>query len=346
MKPTNDIIIVGGGPAGAYCALEMTKQGIYPLIFDHSHPREKPCGGGISPQTISKFEFIEKFRSKGFTFGDFNIISCTNMQVVTKELENGFCISRSLLDEGILKMATDGGAELIKEKVIEIENYGDHWKVKTNKRIISAKIVVGADGVNSIVRRKTIGPIPKQELALTFGYRATPVKKESATIKYLAEFPGYIWVFPGKGYSNVGIGGELKHGNKLKRLLDAFIESNYPDIKITSEYVSMLPSANNPKFFENPCMGKNWILVGDAAGHVDPISGGGILYALWGGKIAADVTKINALETYDYRWREEFGNTLIEHCKKKPFYYDPVESTLAMFVGLSNKTYSWPPSNS
>ena len=175
MKQAEDIVIVGAGPSGAYCAFELARQGIYPTIFDHSHPREKPCGGGISPPVIRKFPFIEKFRSQGFTFGNFNIISCTDLRVLTKGLENGFSISRRCFDEGILHMATQNGAKLIEEKVIGIQRKGNCWNIKTNKRLLSAKVLVGADGVNSIVRRKTISPISKENLALTFGYITTPV---------------------------------------------------------------------------------------------------------------------------------------------------------------------------
>ena len=92
-----DVAVVGGGPAGAFCALELAKRGVYATIFDHSHPREKPCAGGISPPLIQKFPFVETFRPMGSTFSDFKIISCTDMQVMTKRLEYGFCVSRTIL---------------------------------------------------------------------------------------------------------------------------------------------------------------------------------------------------------------------------------------------------------
>ena len=70
-----------------------------------------------------------------------------------------------------------------------------------------------------------VGPISAENLALTFGYLTDSLNKDAATIKFLAEIPGYIWVFPGKGYANIGIGSELKYGNMLKSLLDRFIKT-------------------------------------------------------------------------------------------------------------------------
>ena len=104
----------------------------------------------------------------------------------------------------------------------------------------------------------------------------------------------------------------------------------------------MLPSARNPEFFATPCAGKNWILVGDAAGHVDPISGGGILYALWDGELAAQAIKANNPQSYDLLWRDAFGKDLEERYGKQDSFYDPLKSTLLLFFGLGNKTYLWP----
>ena len=341
MKYIEDVLIVGGGPAGAYCAFNLARKNIKSTILDHSHPREKPCGGGISPPVFEKFPFIEKFRSEGFTFGDFRVISCIDTQVITKSLENGFCISRKCFDQGILEMALQNGAKLVTEKVLNIQKIGETWKVVTNKRIFSTKVLVGADGVNSIVRRKTVGPISPENLALTYGYYTDSLEKDKATIKFLAEIPGYIWVFPGKGYSNIGIGSELKHGNMLKNLLDTFIKSHFPKIKIYSRYAAMLPSAHNPNFFKLPCAGADWILIGDAAGHVDPISGGGILYALWGGELAAQAIESQNLKSFDKIWKKAYGGILEERCRNKEAFYDPIKSTMSMFKGLINKTYSW-----
>lgn len=340
MKRVEDVVIAGAGPAGAYCALQLSKKGVYASIFDPSHPREKPCAGGISPSVIEKFPVLEKFRSMGTPFGKLKIISCTNNEVLSAYLENGFRISRRFLDEGILNMAIQNGAKIVKEKVIAIQKKGSLWKIKTNKGLISARNLVGADGVNSIVRRKTIGPISRGNLALTFGYMTTSLEKEKATIKFLSEIPGYIWVFPGNDSSNIGIGSELRYGSILKKLLDTFISSYCDQIGITSRYAAMVPSAKKPEFFSPPCAGENWILIGDAAGHVDPISGEGIIYALWGGKLAAEAIEKNNLKSYDNKWREEYGTNLIERCKNRDFFYNPIGSTISILLGLARGTYS------
>jgi len=225
---------------------------------------------------------------------------------------------------------------------LDVKKTRSGWRIKTNKESYLAKILVGADGVNSVVRRNTVGPISKENLGLTFGYKTTCVEEAQATIKFLSEIPGYIWVFPGNNYVNIGIGSELNYGNLLKRLLDDFIRSYCPQTKIISKYAAMLPSAKNPEFFSLPCAGKNWILLGDAAGHVDPTSGGGIFYALWGGKLAAFAIKENDLKVYENTWRNEYGNTLLESCMKKGDFYDPVKSTISIFVGLANGTFRLP----
>lgn len=342
METVKEVAIVGGGPAGAYCALNLARMGIKPVIFDHSHPREKPCGGGISPPVILKFPFIEEFRSSGLTFGKFKIISCIDTEVMTAQLENGFSISRRCFDQGILKMAIENGARLIKERVTDVQKKGASWIITTDNSAHTARILVGADGVNSIVRRKIVGPISPKNLALTFGYLAIGPEQKNATIKFLGQIPGYIWVFPGKEFSNIGIGSDLINGRALKEYLDTFITSHLPKSKIISKYAAMLPSVSDPQFFKLQSAGENWILIGDAAGHVDPISGGGIMYALWGAEMAAQAISKKDPKSFDKMWREAYGRILEERCRNKEAFYDPLESTILMIIALANKTYFFP----
>jgi geranylgeranyl reductase family protein len=334
-----EVTIIGAGPAGAYCAFELAKKGIYADIFDHSHPREKPCGGGISASVLEKFPFLERFRSKGGSPGALKIISCTGNQTAILGNQKGFYLSRQFLDEQILNMAVEKGARLIKEKVLAIQRKQNLWQIKTEKKVVETKVLVGADGVNSLVRRKTVGRIPNDNLALTYGYFVTGTEKELMTIKFVAEFPGYIWLFPRGDHSSIGTGSELKYGSLLKPVLDVFI-CNYPQIKIKAKFSAMLPSAADPEFFSLPCAGNNWVLVGDAAGHADPLAGEGIQYALWSGKLAAETLVNSELTLYDRLWREQYGNYFRENCSQKKFYYNPVriEFWTAKQSMLSNLT--------
>jgi geranylgeranyl reductase family protein len=335
-----EVAIVGGGPAGASCAIELAKNGVYPTIFDHSHPREKPCGGGITAQVVKNFPFLAPFRSKGFTVPDLRIISYNGIQMVTKNTIYDFCVSRMLFDQGILGMALEKGAKLVAEKVLDAKKTESGWKIRTDNDSYSAEILVGADGVNSIVRRKTVGPISKDNLALAFGYRAISHENVQATIKFLSETQGYIWVFPGKNYVNIGIGGGLNCGSILKRILDDFLHSYYPGTEIISNYAALLPSAETPEFFSLPCSGKDWILVGDAAGHVDSTTGEGLFYALSGGRLAALAIRENSANSYDDMWRKEYGQTLIRSAKKKAVFFDPVWSTISILIAKARKELS------
>jgi geranylgeranyl reductase family protein len=333
LENTYDIAIVGGGPAGAYCALELAKRSIYAKVFDHSHPREKPCGGGISPLILQNFPFLESYRSYGGTSSNLKLISCTGNQTALVKY-TGFNMPRQILDQQILDMAVENGARIVKEEVLDVQRKGDQWQIKTNNEITTAKVVVGADGANSLVRKKTKGPITSKNMGLTYGYYATGVEKEPTTIKFVAEIPGYIWIFPRRKNSSVGIGSEIKYGNHLKSILDNFIHSYCPQIKIQSEFTAMLPWATEPEFFSLSCAGDDYILVGDAAGHVDPLSGEGTTYALWSGKLAAEAIAKNNLMLYDKLWKKQYGNNLRQQCLQKTAFFNPeiVEKRIALYA--------------
>lgn len=338
MSLGEDVVVVGGGPAGGYCASELAKKGFHVSIFDDSHPREKPCGGGITSSVIENFPWVERFRSFGQVLSTFRILSCTNRQIVTGRLKIAFAISRRRFDEEILNMAVQNGATWIKERVVAVEDKRGVLKIKTCNRLVSARIVVGADGVNSVVRRKKIGQMPRENVGVGYGFLAKGIEDEIATIKFLGSFPGYIWVFPRRDHTCVGIGGESKHGHSFKSLLDEFTHSFYPKIRRLSTFAAMMPLVTNTEFFSLPCAGKNWVLVGDAAGHSDPITGEGILYALLSGKLAAEAIELGDSAVFDSLWRKEYGDKLKMRCMERESFYDPLN--LELMVALAGRNSS------
>jgi flavin-dependent dehydrogenase len=110
---------------------------------------------------------------------------------------------------------------------------------------------------------------------------------------------------------------------------------------VISEFAAMLPRATNPDFFILPCAGDDWILIGDAAGHADPLTGEGILYALWSGKLAAEALSRNKPRNYDTLWKQQYGNFLVERCKQKNTFYNPltIELLISRFLQSNFKYF-------
>lgn len=307
-----NVAIIGAGPAGSYCAHKLTEQGISPTLFDHSHPREKPCGGLITANAQEFFPFIKNISVEHSERNSMQLISLSGRKTIIRfkrGLLRGF--SRLKFDQYLLNLALKGGAELIEEKVIGLERKYGWWKVKTRRQLYPVKTLVGADGVNSLVRRNTIGSLSKADKGLCFGYFTKGLEGEEITIKFLPRNKGYMWIIPRGETTSVGVGSlGIFSFNKLKNLVDAFISEHCPQAEIISRWTALIPNVRQLKTFFQPIAGRNIILIGDAAGHVSPISGSGIVYALLDGELAAETIAEGHPEMFHEQWIKTCGPRL------------------------------------
>jgi len=336
MIKNKKIVIIGGGPAGSFCAYNLAKNGIYPIIFDDSHPREKPCGGGISPFAQEKFPFLRKIPIPRGGGNKIEFFSPKNRKIVIMGKKKCIVFSRLHLDSFILKMAVKEGAKLIKERVTNIKKNKNYWIIKTKKRRLKTDIIIGADGTNSLLRKKILGKFKKEDLSILFGYFIKGMEDKIAVMKFLENKKGYIWAFQRDNHTSIGLGTEFGNGSEIKKELDSFINSYFPNIKIISEWAAILPMIRNIKTFETPVAGENWILIGDAAGHVDPVIGEGIPYALWSGELAAKAIIENNPKKFDELWRKEYGTKLIEGSKLRDLIYN--KYLLEFFIEIASRS--------
>jgi len=340
MKNSKRVVIIGGGPSGSFCAYNLAKNGIYPIIFDDSHPREKPCGGGISPLAQKKFSFLKKIPIPKGGGNKIEVISPKNIKVTIKGKNKCIVFSRLHLDSYILNMALKEGAKIIKERVINIKSNKNFWIIKSKKKKIIANIIVGADGVNSLVRKKIVGSFKKDDLSFAFGYFVRGIENRNAIMKFLKDKNGYIWAFQRDDHTSLGIGTEFKKAKEIKNELDFFIKNYFPHIKIISKWAAFIPMIKHIKTFEIPVAGDNWILIGDAAGHVDPITGEGIFYALWSAELAAKAIIEGNPKKFDELWRKEYGKKLIEGSKLRDIIYNKYILEIIIRIASKSKTCS------
>jgi len=176
-------------------------------------------------------------------------------------------ISRLHLDKYLLDKAVDEGAELIEERVTGIRQESDGWVLKTKQSTLKTKTVIGADGTKSIVRQRIVGPIPRENLALTTGYMVEGIETDYNLIKFLGDASGYIWAFPREDHTSLGIGIDIKQSRDSKHKLGKFIKSTSKNISILNQWGALVPQIKDVNFYKIPCAGENWILIGDAAGH-------------------------------------------------------------------------------
>jgi len=100
-----------------------------------------------------------------------------------------------------------------------------------------------------------------------------------------------------------------------------FIEQYYPYVKKISRWAALIPSIKDVKTFHIPLAGPNWILIGDAAGHVNPMIGEGLMYALLDGELAAQAVAENNPRLFDKLWREVYGWSLFTSIRLRKWMY-------------------------
>jgi menaquinone-9 beta-reductase len=313
------IAIVGGSVAGAFLALHLRESGHQVSIFDPRAPWEKPCGGGVYADILRQFPVLGALPCSWNSPSQLRLISSTREGSFHVGLDSTWVIvSRFDLNRAILQAALQAETvTLIPERIRDINLAEDssHWLLRTASRSWKFDVVIGADGVRSVVRKRLLGHIPRDDLALAVGYMVSNVPLDEVVVHTYDDLLGYLWYFPRSDHATVGIGCRLGASPlpELWHRLQGFLDTYFPQARKESRWTALLPAVYSTEFWKRPCAGQNWALIGDAAGHVNPINGMGIPYALASAQLVAQAILREDLKSYDEAWRKEYGKSLAWH---------------------------------
>jgi geranylgeranyl reductase family protein len=325
-----DLIIVGGGPAGAVAALYANKHNLKTLLLEKDvFPRDKICGDAISGKAMSvlwELGLVDEAKKLPSRLIDSITLGSpahyqTNIKLAANTAKGtpaGLLIKREVFDNFLFQKAREKSAMCLENFKVSnlifenetVKGVSGHLKGHTQKLEYYAPLVIGADGYNSVVARKTglynLDP-GHWVVALRQYYKGIKGLHNQIEIHFVKEAqPGYFWIFPlAEDYANVGVGMLHKtiksRGIDLKEVLLNVVNS--PAFK---ERFSAAQPMENPRGWNLPVAsmhrknyGNGFILTGDAAGLIDPFTGEGIGNALVSAKYAVE-TAVKAFENQNF----------------------------------------------
>jgi geranylgeranyl reductase family protein len=304
LTETFDVAVVGAGPSGAVVAKRCADYGLSTVLVEkQTLPRGKLCGGAISIRTLPLIgselpeELIEQ-QIKGFRFYSPTL---KPIDKVSKE-PMGISVKRDAFDAFLAGLAVKAGCKLIQANPLtdlKVNESGASLSLK-NGNTISAPLVIGADGVNSLVAQKTNirQHFPNTQVGLCLESNIPLNKTQMAKLSpdllelYFSNIPyGYGWVFPKRNSISIGIGGGLAHLRNPRQIFDDFCKTVSEvkgfEVKAVEVGANLEPAGG----FSTKVVAERTLLVGDAAGFADPFTGEGIYYAIKSGALAANTAK-------------------------------------------------------
>jgi geranylgeranyl reductase family protein len=326
-----DVIIVGAGPAGSFCAIKLAQLGIKATILEKKHlPRKKVCGGGVSYKAIKLLESVnvkipselvagkvigfDFYNTKGLIFG-----------TPVGDYDYGITTWREKFDEYLAMHAKKEGAILITgENVIKINAHSESVTVFTESgNQYDAKIIIGADGIMGVTRQYLNGKLKLKESG--FAYEEFIPKKiiESKIPDvrckiYYTKIPfGFAWVFEKRDGYSIGLGGRADKTKTMKYEFGKFVSvfiKDYKDVVRFEDHKTngwYMPAGGHKR----KIVSDRILAIGDAAEFCDSLTGEGIFYAFKSAEFAAEITKkaieknqfdSNFLSTYYYKCKDSF----------------------------------------
>ena len=298
-----DVVVVGGGPAGCIAALVLARGGARVVMVDKcSFPRDKACGDLVGPRGLALLATLGLHPPGGRQVGEMVVVGPTGHRVVLPARAgrtfpgHGLAITRLRFDQWLHGVAIDAGVESVTARMTSMH---DRTIELHDGRHLTADIVIGADGATSGVA-EAAGLVDRRRVLWGFATRGYVVQDVERPVIALWDevpgvgFPGYGWLFPGEGgVANVGLGIGLRadrqaasravarlddFGEHLRRLgiLTASLDVRRLGGWLKMGMVGTLPAREDV------------LLVGDAAGLVNPLQGEGIAPAMVSGAAAAD----------------------------------------------------------
>ena len=299
-----DVIIVGGGPGGSTAAYLLTKFGFHVLIIDKENfPRPKLCGGLLTQKTFRVLNRV--FGETESSLADKHILNfrADNYEIfykdkplLKKHSEIPFLfVERRIYDSFLLEKAREAGAEIIEGEKVKAIDLSTTEVVTSTGRRFRSKFIVGADGVNSVVRKElfSAGRVDGREWGRNLATGLEVFINRDETTKAV-DHPlvffgfvrwGYSWVFPNRDVIVAGSGGlnTTNRSDLLKSFHNLLSSLNLNEGRVSRIAGHPIPYGN---FLRRP-VSENFLLVGDAAGFADPITGEGIFYAQRSAELAA-----------------------------------------------------------
>lgn len=280
------VSVLGAGPAGSTAAYYLASSGIEVELIDRvGFPREKPCAGGLFNPLLyeEEFPFIKEFDGKyiyrvQFSCGRYKTCYTSSVPLLKVFLRKEF-------DYLLLKMAISAGAEFFIAKAPE------------------GNVLIDATGT------KHPGTYSKAGICLDNDFE-TDRDIDTVYIHYgFGGIKGYSWLYPKKGYANVGIGAYIPQKG-LKKIYYEYINFLEREGILVTRQRSFrscfIPFSPVRHFYEG-----ERLLAGDAAGFVSPSTGEGIFFAMESGKLAAKtIIEGRPFSWYEEQCREEFGRYL------------------------------------
>lgn len=298
-----DVVVVGGGPAGATAAHEAAQRGLSVLLLDRAG-RTKPCGGAIPPRLMRDFGIPESLLVARATCA--RMISPADERVDIP-IEGGYVglVDRDSFDEWLRERAAAAGAVRQRGRFERLERDDDGRRVVVYGtrgargladellQRVRARCVIGADGANSEVARQVVPGADRGKFVFAYHeiLQSPPqptrdFEPSRCDVYYRGTLSPdfYGWVFPHGPTMSVGTGSADK-GFSLRaavgRLRDAAGLADAPTLRREGAPIPLKPL---PRWDD----GHDVVLAGDAAGVVAPASGEGIYYAMLGGRLAAE----------------------------------------------------------
>ena len=323
-----DLIVIGAGPAGSSAARVAAQHGMKTLLLEKDKiPRNKLCGGGLTPKVFSLFDFSLPKQLIERT------VKSTRIHVDNQEYHFDtdepltYMTTRAPFDAFLTEKAVEVGTELIQgTAATKVETNDSFAQVRTKKGTYQSKLLIGADGMGGPTARCLNHYAQWSPDQVSYAIESEVKVGEKKVLDFLGDKSyfdlyygvspaGYGWVFPKGDHLTVGVGCRLNQLRSAQELFDRFVNGVHAisGYEIPRPQAHLIPLGGIAKV---PTISNRVMLAGDSAGFAEPFFGEGIYFSILGGQMAARVAatacKIERydasfLKSYEREWMNQFG---------------------------------------